>query len=487
MVRRKKSVCLILILVNYIIFVLGLLLNEISVLYVSCIFEIIINLITAWSEWKRNIVFVFFNLCVFLFCLSKPLAAFILGQDYWITSRQDGFIFAFILIYISMLAFSFVICFYNGKILVKKISCENCVMQKVSCIIFILSTIALLYEIVGILYFFRSHSYLDFYNGVYSRDYIPVIIKVLIQFQVPSMCMCLSTKPSRKLGYFVLFLYLASNVSMLIIGKRAAFMLAFLFCIVYCILRDSEQSNQLFDSFMSKSKKWLGERKIRLLVIITPIAILGLTLMNEFRNGIYSSTMIDKKLHHPISYFLYEQGSTLDLLTSYYSIKDVIPDKFYFFGSFYDTFFYNALISKLFGIQVYTGTTQEYLATTHTIAAQLSYNIHGANYFLGNSVDSSYLIDMFADFGWIGVFIISILFALFMLKIPELLNKGWLTKTIILQCLIGIFFVPRAMFMSQFSFIISPYFWIVIIICYIPINVISRKNFFYSCIYKYKK
>lgn len=487
MVRGKKTAYLVLVLVNNIIFILGLLLNELNILYVSCIIEVIINLVVAYSEWKRNIVFIFFNLCIFLFCLSKPFAAFILGQNYWATSNKESFIFAFTLIYVSMLAFSFAICFYNRKILAKKVSYKNYVMQKVSYIIFILSTIALLYEIVGMLYFFRNHSYLDFYNGIYSRNYIPFIVKILIQFQVPSMCICLSTKPDRKLGYFILFLYLASNFSMLIIGKRAAFMLAFIFCIVYCILRDNEQNNQSLDPLKNKSKSWLSKRKIKLLVIITPIAILGLTLMNEFRNGIYSSTMINKKLRHPVSYFFYEQGSTLDLLTTYNSIKDTIPDKFYFFGSFYDTFFYNAFISKLLGIQVYTGTTKEYLASTHTIAAQLSYSIHGSNYFLGNSVDSSYLIDMFADFGWIGVFLISILLALFMLKVPELLNKSWLTRTIILYCILGIFFLPRAMFMSQFSFVVSPYFWIAIIVCYLPINIISRKRVCCPCRYEYPR
>ena len=69
MVRGKKTAYLVLVLVNNIIFILGLLLNELNILYVSCIIEVIINLVVAYSEWKRNIVFIFFNLCIFLFCL----------------------------------------------------------------------------------------------------------------------------------------------------------------------------------------------------------------------------------------------------------------------------------------------------------------------------------------------------------------------------------------------------------------------------------
>lgn len=458
-------------------FLFALFFKNITLMYLICLFEVFINIFLASSKWKKNIVYIFFNICLFIFCLSKPMASFFLGKKYWQAFEIESSIFTLSMLFVSLEAFSLSISLSGIRFRIKDSASDFSSLQKYSFVVFLISSFALIYEIKGMILFYLSHSYLSFYTGEYSREYIPTIIKVIIQLQVPSMCIFLATRPRRKQGYLVLFIYLISQIHILITGRRAAIMLAALFCIVYCLLRDGDtQQNLIKSNIQLYERKWLSNKKILVLLILAPFGIMMLTLMNEFRNGVYNEATISSKISHPISFFLYEQGSTIDLLENFYYLKDVIDKKFYFFGSFYDTFFHNSLISSLLGIPVYSGNTVEYLKSTHTIAAQLSYHLLGDSFFLGNSVDSCYLIDLYYDFGWIGLFVISFLLGRYMVAIPRLLNSIVFIRIVTIYSLLGIFFLPRGMFMSQFSYIVSPYFWISLGIIIIPIMYMKKNR-----------
>ncbi len=457
-----------------ILFLIGILISNYEFLLISSILLVVCNIVVVLYNWKKNIIYILFMFCFFLFLLSKPIGCWGIGREYWNTlPSHDAIIFSFILIYLSLTFFS--IANFSERIKSKNIigykQDENFIikLQKISYYVFIIGFSASCYEYINRIIYFSTNSYLSFYNGGYNTDNIPVIFRALSQLMLPGLVVLLSTMPPRKLGYKVLSIFLLSNIPTFVVGQRAPIMLALFFCMSYSSLRDIIETNNI-----SEKKEWFGKKKISFIVLLMPLAVIGLSLYNELRNNIVSTEYISKKLHHPLYYFFTEQGGTLDLLSKFYTVKEKLPQHNYCFGYSYDVFFHNEIVSKIFDIQTYTGTNLEYLSETHTLAAHLSYLLLGNAYFEGNSVDSSFLLDIFADYSYVGVAILSFVLAKYLLKIPDFLsNKNWLIRSMVIYSMVSIFILPRTMLMSAFSFVVSPYFWMGVLVCYVPANLLT--------------
>lgn len=478
--HSNKTLIYILQWVSILVTLFGLFINSPFTILVACYFILVCNIFLSFFNWKKNVVFLLFNLTFALFLLSKPLASLFINRDYWNIFSIDNSIKALLMCFLSLVSMSFValkLC--DKKNISKNVeNSKNLSLQNASFFVFIVSFLSSIYEMIGSIKYFSTHSYLDYYTGGYTTDYVPIVLRILMQFMLPALCIFLSTKPNKKKCNFILLLYFMSQLPSFLLGKRAPIILTACFIFSYLVIRDNENLNMVkINEEKYKITKWVSAKKLRLILLAIPFLIFYLTIYNEIRNGIVSSQLISKKLAHPLAYFAYEQGGTLDLLQNFFDIRSQLPAKFYFLGPLYDTFFHNSLLATLFGINVYTGTTMEYLNSTHTLAAQLSYYILGNSYFDGNSVDSSYLLDIFVNFSWLGIIVVSVLLAIYMLNIFKYMNGNWLVRTIILASLTNIFLMPRAMFMSTFSFIVSPYFWFGILFCYlIALGVSSKKG-----------
>lgn len=460
-------------------FITFLLLERITDLYIVSLFVLICNITIGLLKKRENIAFILFNISLFCFLLGKPLGAYFLGINYWESQNNtESSIFTLTAIFLSLVSFYFAASIkYKRQTLHKKETLieDYNYLQRASFVIYIISFFMSSYEWINRLIYFKTHSYLDFYNGGYTTDYLPIIVKVFMQLLLPSLSIVLATFPKRSKGYIVLCMHIISTIPTLIVGQRAPFVLACFFVVCYCIMRDSLKKDNINKKAL---REWLSGTQIKIGLLLLPLCITFLTVYNELRNNLVISGIIKRKLNHPISYFLYEQGGTMDLFYIFYSVKDSLPPINYLGGYLHDAFFYNEIIAKLFGITTYPKTSVEYLKTTHTLASHLSYAYFGDAYFEGNGTDSSFLLDIFANYSWIGIVIISFVLAMYLLGFFENMKKGWLTRTVVIYSFFNIFFLPRAMFMVPFSFIISPYFWSGVLLCYIlKVAIGGRKEY----------
>ena len=95
-------------------------------------------------------------------------------------------------------------------------------------------------------------------------------------------------------------------------------------------------------------------------------------------------------------------------------------------------------------------------------------------YLEGHGRGSSYLIETWMDFGYIGVFIFSIIIGMILIYMVYGFGKRVLLSTIILVGLQNIFFIPRAEATGWLTFLIYLQFWVCIGGCYLGAYILKR-------------
>ena len=459
-----------------IMFLLSLFFKNNTFLYVLVLISLCLNCILTINKWKNYIVYLLFHFSMFIFLISKPIGAFLIGIDYITNINTNDFYFCYGCYEIIIIALGLAGLEYRTKIRAYYISItqNKMYLRKVSFIIFLIGFACVFYEIIYKIQFFLSHSYLDYYNGNYTTDSIPGLIKIGIHMFKPAMCVYLITFPEKRKILFVLFIYILSNIPEMIVGQRAPLILTFFFCIAYYGLRDTiniknEKSNT--------QKVWIGRRHVIFGVLLIPIFMLFLTLYNELRNNIVNSDVISNKLSHPMGWFLYEQGGTMDLIIDYIRIKDIMPKLNYFFGYLYDTFMNNSIIASLTGNNVYGSHSIEYVKQSHALATHLGYNLLGDNFLLGMGTDSTFVLNIYTTFGYVGLFIINYCIGYYLCRFTKIISKSTFVSVIVLYTYINFFLIPRADIGISFSFLVAPYFWFSILIIYSFAKLLKEKMF----------
>lgn len=459
-----------------VLFVLIMMIS-IAFIYNKSYYMLYINILIMWgltlyiccTKFEKYIFIFFFLIMMYFFILGKPIASIIIKVGFWNRASNEGFIFALKLIYIS-LAGIYTGCsiMYSKEYTYKNFSYEKDfykILQKISYYMFIVSFALDMYRGLYQIIFFKvlNHNYLEYYNGSYTTDSLPIIVKIGGQMLVPSMCVFLATTPKKEKGKRVLLMYFISTLPLLIVGSRGAAMSALVYYISYCIFRNYIDGENWFNI---KNFKWI--------ILSTPLLMGLLVVYTEIRNGIIIKERILEKLMHPISWFLYELGQSFDLLLQFFTVKDKLPSvgfPGYFFGYIYDCITQNKIISTIFNIKTYTPYTVEWLKASKSMARYLSYYILGESSFIaGNNTDSVFVIDAYIQFGIVGVFVTSFLLAIYMLQLENWIRGNWFKSAIALYSLLFAFQLPRSMYMVLFGFLFTPYFWITIAIIYISSN-----------------
>ncbi len=458
-----------------IVFVMGRVQGNFVVMYLASLIVIFCNISFCFEKVRDRIVFLCFNGTFFLFLTGRPLTC-ILRNIQWtnIGYSYEADLFAVTIMYVSLLTL------YVSAALTsldkssedigreeQPIFIKN--LQFVSFIVFFIGFICSMMEGMERILFMQTHTYVDIYTGEYKTS-MPTVVKGFIQIMKPCMCIFLATFPSKRKSCIVLAAFLISTIPSLRVGMRSPTMLACVFIFVYYILRDAVRK--------PNEKRWFGKAEKTIVAILLPFVICFLLIYTELRNG-YSNN-ISSKMRNPIINFLYEQSTTYNALVKFWDVKDQLPKlgfPGYFFGYAYDVFFQNGIISRLTGFSFPIGQTMERLLVSHDLKLHLSYAVSGDMFFLGHGIGTSYILDVFVDYGWIGVIIFNIVLGWYLNKIKFLISKHWIISTMILYSLLSIFYIPRSTALEPFVFILSPYFWLGIAICFVGAVILTPKTY----------
>ena len=238
--------------------------------------------------------------------------------------------------------------------------------------------------------FISTHVYTDYYTEFNSS--LPYVFQVLAGMMPYMLCIYLSTLPKKWRAFTALALYVVSTIPMLIIGARNNTVLAILFAFVYYVIRD----------YLDGTKYWIGRFERFAIVICLPLALLALGLFNYSRDGAgYSGNALSLLID-----FFYKQGVSFDVLCMGYNAIPLLPStvsKVYTFGGFLDYLGHNTFAQHFFGaISLGNGNSVIMATYSNSFAHSMSYVAH-PGYLSGHGWGSSYLLETYADFGYIGL------------------------------------------------------------------------------------
>lgn len=412
---------------------------------------------------KRMVMLMFFGV-ILLFLLSRPLISWVWGLDWSTFYSVESNMTTLYIIAISMVSIivgSFIhdiwICVH--PISSKEYEKKDKVLFKITFDTFKRATFIILCGCM-FLYFvreietfilMRGKAYSDLF--VIEGSILPGIIVKFANLMPYILCLYLAMMPKKKTVIILLGLYVASAVPLLLIGGRSAIILNFLFAIVYYFIRDVVDKKP--------DKKWLGKIEKTLIIITLPLFIIFAGAYNYIRDGkSVNLSVVDLGMD-----FAYKQGTTYDTVLQGLHFKDQLIGKEKGGYTFYDftklIMQDNIIAQKVFKQEASVGgNSLRKVYLENSLSHDISYAAMGKDYLAGHGRGSSYIIENYLDFGYIGTIVYSGVLGFLLMFAISGFKKNWFLSTIILSSLLTIFFLPRDHSLSFISFFYSYTFWL---------------------------
>ena len=474
---------------SFLIFSLGLIYASFNVILIGVLLMYVSNLIYAFENIKRRVLFLIFHLVLFVFLLSRPTISMIKGNIWWY--------FEYSSVYFALFALFLTIIFLQiGSIIMewklytqkkytkikpaadpqkeeKKQRFIRCLQITSLCLFYIAIVFTFLRETEKFV-FMRGKEYEQFYTDFESS--LPFVFLKIAEMTKYFLCIFLATLPSKKRAVIPLGLYVLSAVPMLLIGARNPIVLNFLFALTYFFIRDVYQ----------ESEKWIGKFERLCLYIGIPVAMLSLGALNYIRAGESANKMGVFEL---LVDFLYKQGVSFDVLCiGHNSIPKIIDTGFvnYTFGPFIDYFVHGTIAQKLFGtLDFGSGNNIVVALYSNSFAHRMSYVSRGEEYLQGKGWGSSYILETYADFGYIGIIIFSIILAMLLIAFIPYIKKNWFLGTVILLSLNEVYFIPRDSALGWVANLLTVQFLMALVFC-VALSGLMVKRYSYYKILKRK-
>lgn len=476
----KKVINLLVLFLAITFFLLWILFNEFGLLVISIFSLNISSILMAINKFNERVYVLFFNITIFLFLLSRPVIDLIYKQSMYNYNEENGS-FALIAIGLSIIFISI------GNIIFQKLSLKNNTKhngEKPKNIIYIrqvawyLYCFTLIFNILmGIekIFFIHGSSYLEYYINFESN--LPTFVKGIATMMNTALVIYLATMPNKKESYKALILYILTAIPNLVVGSRGAISENLIFTFIYLVIRDKIDKDSSIEEVPEKNR-WVTKRIKKSVIVMVPIIIVSFSIYNYTRFGTEKVNEFN-----PFVDFAYNQGVTFTVVTRAYDVRKQIPNvesKNYTFGPFIDYFTRGTPAQILFGVKGLGASNSIVRATEgNNFNAALSYYLYGNMYLKGYGTGSSYIIELFVDYGILGIILFSFFLGGLFALINKMLNKNIMLTIIFLRILMDVFIIPRGSAMSWLTFFIAPQFWLPIIICFTFANLISMKRRFY--------
>lgn len=476
----KKILNIIILICSIYIFFTWTVFKDLNLLTISIVLLNIFNMLFAIRNLEKRIYFLFFNITIFLFLLSKPFIDMLYRYE-WNNYNDKNGTFALLCIGISLIGLyiGMVISekskYDNTKNLIQLEEMSNSVfikhMQLVAWVMYVICLVFNLLEGAEKVIFIQSNSYRDYYITYQSQ--LPVFVKAISTMMPATLVIYLATMPNKKKAIIPIGLYLISAIPNLIVGSRGAISEALIFVFLYFFLRDN-LNKKLSDVDGQEREIWITRLLKKYIFISVPIILISFSVYNYSRFGIEKENDMN-----PIVDFVYSQGVSFTIISRGYDALPYLPDienKNYTFGPFIDYITRGTPAQILFGAEGLGAPNSIIRATeANNFNAALSYYLYGNMYLQGYGTGSSYIIELYADFGVIGIIIFSIALGMIFSKIGNQLGGRIIKNIFLLRILMDVFIIPRGSALSWLTFLIAPQFWLPIICCYIGATVLTKK------------
>ena len=371
--------------------------------------------------------------------------------------------------------------------------------------------------------YIADHTYYEYFAKFKSQ--LPYIVYELSTLTRYSLCFFLAGLPKKRRAFPALSLYVLAAVPELIVGERNPIVLRTIFALSYYVLRDlyresdppgrgsgsrpepvsspsgrgaraRSQPDRSQTAARSQPDRgsgraaldregrpgpggppWIGRLEKAALLAGIPCGLVFLGMMNYVREGGGGTRL---GFFGAIVDLFYKQGVSFQWLALGHGVIADLPGKgrsHYTFGSFIDYFAHGSVAQRFFGA-VPLGSNNSLAKATlgHSLAHHMSYMLMGPEeYLAGHGCGSSYLLELFIDYGYLGICVFSLGLGYLLLLGPELARRRPFFLTLLLLCMTNLFLIPRAEAMGFLSFVLTMQFWAAAAICCGGALLLSRR------------
>lgn len=325
-------------------------------------------------------------------------------------------------------------------------------IQKLSRTIFYITYVFLILNVLLTIRYVLKEGYTSLYVGSYRKTNF--ILSKIGDFAPIMFLAFLSTMPSKKQIAFPLFLYMIYLVLTIGVGARFDFVIGVLIVFVYIVLRNVIGKKE--------ENKWFKLKYLKYLLILGIIAVILLSAFNTIRFGeeLKDSNKTPVKL---FTKFSYDQGISANMSKRIFKYEKLIPkDRYYSLCSLQT---YGELVtSRLKRQKPIPSSSEEKAIKTATLSDRISYIMFTDDYLLGNGTGTSYIAEVFFDFGYIGLMIINMLYALLLVLSRKMLEKGVVPFIVGIAIFSTLLKVPRSSTDEFVIKVINPMIWLSVFI-----------------------
>lgn len=449
--------------------------NENVVLLTTLLLLLISSLLFCWNNIKYYLIHFIFYITIFIFLVSRPTIDYF--RDGALDTYQPiAYRFSFLVVIVSILGLTiggFIASYYINRkkvhddIEVRQESTVNFIknLRFVSLSVFLITYPFYFLRLLERLLYRLQTSYYNYYANFESQ--LPYFTYILSTFTVYAMCMYLATKPKKLHATMVLVAFIIVNLIHLVIGTRNPFILSLIFAFVYYFMREQTEKG-----------KWIGFKEKIAIYLGTPVIMLVMGALNYIRDNaqVSHSGVFDLLLD-----FIYKQGTSFGVLARGFLYNSSLPYRDFrnfTFGPIID-YFARGSLGIIFGAKPFEHTTNsiELAIDSNSYAHNLSYLVLNKEYLRGHGIGSSYIMELYTDYGMLGVFLLSILLGLLFIA---MLQAAYRSRTILfalsLLILNNLFFMPRSSFSESFFNLFTMQFWGIVLVMLFVAKMITKKN-----------
>ena len=469
--------------------------SDLNVALAATLLLFVSNILFGCMRLRERILFLFLHAGIALFLLTRPVIGALDRDRTWFLGSAESTWFALGSIFVSLVflflgaALYTAVCNFNlcraaerdamrASIPLAAVSEEACGRQgssgartvsdlmfklkhservryirTASLLLFLVGFAASMYEGFIKLSYMSGLAYEEYYL-IDSSEHVPWIVGVLSPIMLYALCSYLACMPRRRPAVICLALYVLTTVPMLIIGSRSDFVIIFLFAAMYFILR----------AVTDTEERWVTKRLIAVVCIAAPIGIFAMGVMNYTRSG---NTADGFGFVALLFDALFKQGVSFTVLGHGYDVDPQVQElgfRFYSIGGINSTVTQGFIGQTFLGCPDLGSTNSALLALNgNSYAHTMSFFAH-PNYLGGEGYGSSYILELYADFGMPGVAVGSLVLGAVFSLLSTMIGRRWFGGMVALTAATSVFHMPRGYFIEWIEFVISTRFLLAMVL-----------------------
>lgn len=315
------------------------------------------------------------------------------------------------------------------------------VVRKIASIVFYCTLpFALIYRMV-IASFVSLNGYTDYYtdysSGLSGNTLLYIVSRIELIMPL-ALAVIMASLPKKKEFKWPFIFYCPYLILSLGSGQRSTFMLGILLIFVFVVYMQG----------IYPEEGWFKRKYILYLAACVPVLAVAGSIINVTRFGGSTDGM---SVIESFMDFFYDQGVTGNMVKRAYQYSDKIPD-----GIYTLEFLHSGLLARVLGIKVYNGNSVDHALYGSSMTHALGYAVMGSQYLAGRGTGSSYIIELFYDFGYFGVATGTVLYSWLFAKITKVKKNNIFTRSIMFSVITQLLWAPRASFTAFISFLDAP-------------------------------